>query len=212
MGGRFELIMFDLDGTLMDTAPEIGDALNAWLKQRGLPPLNTADVRDKIGHGARRLLASVLGHDPSETEWNKFAQLYLARCGRSRAYPGAREALSGLRAQGVKLALVTSKEQRFTQRVLLAHGLLEAFDLVVCGDTLPAQKPDPLPLHHCMEKFAIPAARTLYVGDSETDVLAARNAGVAIWAVTHGYNGGVPIESARPDQVLSGLEALLEAH
>jgi phosphoglycolate phosphatase len=205
--------MFDLDGTLVDTALEIGDALNTWLRQRGLPPLDDVEVRERIGHGARRLLASVLAHEPDEPEWNEFAQMYLARCGRnSRVYPGAHETLVCLRAQGVKLAVVTNKEQRFTQPVLQAHGLLDAFDLVLCGDSLPAQKPDPLPLRHCLEKFGVAEARALYVGDSETDVITARNAGVAIWAVPYGYNGGQPIESARPDQVLSGLGALLEAH
>lgn len=205
--------MFDLDGTLVDTAPEIGDAVHAYLRQRGLPLAGTERVRDGIGHGARRLLAAILAHEPIESEWHEFAALYAAHCGRnSRVYPAARQVLAGLRAQGVKLALVTNKEQRFTQPVLQAHGLLEAFDLVVSGDTLPAKKPDPLPLRHCLEKFGVAAPRALYVGDSATDVLTARNAGIAIWAVAYGYNGGQPIESARPDRVLAGLENLLDPH
>ncbi len=207
--GHFQLVMFDLDGTLVDTAPEIADTVNAFLEQRGQPPVNATGVRHKIGHGARRLLAAVLEHEPDETEWNEFAQLYLARCGRnSRLYPAVRETLAELRRRGVKLALVTNKEQRFTRPVLEAHGLLDALDLLVCGDSLTARKPDPLPLRHCLNKFKVTAARALYVGDSETDVITARNAGVEMWAVPYGYNGGKPIAAAQPDRVIVSLAAL----
>ena len=211
-GQRFRLVMFDLDGTLIDTAPEIADAVNAYLAERGLPQVDSTQVRNLIGHGARRLLASVLGHEPNEDEWSGFAQHYLERCGRnSRLYPGVREAVVELRRRGVKLAVVTNKEQRFTRPLLRTHKLLDCFDVLVCGDSLEAKKPNPLPLRHCLDKFRVAAADALYVGDSETDVLTARNAGVAMWAVPYGYNGGEPIEASKPDRVIAGLANLLSA-
>lgn len=203
-------VVFDLDGTLVDTAPEIADAVNAYLGERGLPAVTGGEVRDRIGHGARRLLSAVLGHEPNEDEWSDFARHYLARCGRnSTVYPDTHTTLKALRRRGVKLAVVTNKEQRFTRPVLKAHKLHDCFDLIVCGDSLAAKKPDPLPLRHCLDTFGVPASAALYVGDSETDVLTARNAGVAIWAVPHGYNGGEPIAAAKPDRVIDGVSALV---
>lgn len=217
----YDLIMFDLDGTLVDTAPEIADAVNALLAEEGLPALDEPTVAAGIGLGKRHLLRHALAAsagagsaDPGVTEARlaRFSQHYRAHSGRrSRPYPGARETLLDLRARGARLALVTNKEQRFTDPVLDAHGLRAQFDLVLCGDSLPAHKPDPLPLRHCMAHLDAAPERALFVGDSQTDVDAARNAGVAVWAVAFGYNGNRPIEDARPDRVLPSYRALREA-
>ena len=135
---------------------------------------------------------------------------YQARCGtRSHLYPQVRETLTALRAQGVKLAVVTNKEGRFTQTVLNVHTLSPLLDSVVSGDTLPTKKPDPAGIAHCLAQFGVPAHRALFVGDSSIDVATARNAGVAVWTLPYGYNMGQPIESCAPDRVIADCSELL---
>ncbi len=212
---RFDLVMFDLDGTLIDTAAEIADAVNRWLIEREREPLSEREVRNWIGHGTGVLLHRVaaareLG-EPDAAARAAFAQHYLATCGtQSRCYAGVPQILAQLRAEGTRLAVVTNKESRFTLPILEAHALRERCDLIVCGDTLSARKPDPLPLQHCMQQLGARLERSLFVGDSAIDVQTARNAGVRIWAVPYGYNSGDPIEAARPDRVIPDLTALLE--
>jgi phosphoglycolate phosphatase len=219
-----ELVLFDLDGTLVETAPEICDAVNDTLHALGLPATPQAMVEDWIGHGTGQLLLQALAHATGrEVEkvrgsslWRaaqpRFAADYERRCGTtSRLYPQAREVLAALGRRGVHRALVTNKEQRFTTPVLRRHGLRTLLDRVVCGDTLPTKKPDPAGVLDCLRAFAVPAERALFVGDSSIDVATARNAGVRVWALTYGYNMGEPIASARPDRVLDGLAPLLDA-
>jgi phosphoglycolate phosphatase len=119
-----------------------------------------------------------------------------------------REVLEELRANGVRLAVVTNKEDRYTQAILDSHALSPLFDRVVSGDTFPARKPDPAGVFACMEAFGATASRTLFVGDSAIDVATARNAGVAVWALPYGYNMGEPIESCSPDRVIADFSAL----
>ena len=141
----------------------------------------------------------------------RFAQDYERRCGTtSRLYPQARRVLQVLAEQGVQRALVTNKEQRFTQPVLRRHGLRTLFERVVCGDTLPTRKPDPAGVLDCLRDFRVAPGRAVFVGDSSIDIATARNAGVRAWALTHGYNMGEPIAAARPDRLLDGLHLILE--
>lgn len=216
------LVMFDLDGTLVATAGEIQDAVNDTLQQFGLAPVNERQVRDWIGHGTRTLLAQAIAFasgsppplvqasDSFEALAAEFARHYGRRCGtRSRLYPHVREVLGELRRCGVKLAVVTNKEQAFTQLVLQRHGLAPLLDAVLSGDTAPAKKPDPAGLRACMAAFAAGPAECLLVGDSSIDVAAARAAGVPVWTVTYGYNMGQPIAQAAPDRLLADLQPLL---
>jgi phosphoglycolate phosphatase len=207
-------VLFDLDGTLVDTAPDIADAVNAALADHRLPGVADAWVRRRIGNGTATLLREALPQGSAiglEQLLDSFHRHYAVRCGRrGRLYPEAAVTLTSLRNAGVKLALVTNKEARFAAFVLKVHGLDDAFDFTVCGDTLAAKKPDAMVVQHCLRRLRVSAARTLLVGDSEIDVRTARNARIAVWAVSYGYNRGVPIEQARPDRVIASLAELLE--
>ena len=212
---RFALILFDLDGTLVETAPEIGDAVNDTLRHFALPNVTQQQVTDWIGHGTLELLiqalASVQGQPVSVVRASKalptiaaeFKVHYRARCGtRSRCYPGVKDTLLRLRAQGIHLGVVTNKEGAYTQIVLDAHGLSPMFEVVISGDTLSSKKPHPQGIQLCMERFGLTAQEVLFVGDSSIDVATARNAGVAVWVLPYGYNMGQPIENSLPDRVL----------
>ena len=222
MTRAFDLILFDLDGTLIETAPEIADAVNDTLAQFGLPAVTQTQVNDWIGHGTRELLISALAdrrHTTTDTVRHSadfpnieaaFGGHYQQRCGtRSHLYPQVSETLQVLKDAGVKLAVVTNKESRYTQAVLDAHQLAPMFDRVISGDTLLVKKPNPAAVHDCLQRFGVKAERALFVGDSSIDVATARNAGVSVWALPYGYNMGEPIEACNPDRVIADFSALL---
>jgi len=220
----FDLIMFDLDGTLIETAPEIFDAVNDTLRFFALPEVTQQQVNDWIGHGTRELLIQALafsGKVPDTTvrasdslalTVSRFDKHYQQRCGtRSHLYPQVRETLTALRQQGVKLAVVTNKEGRYTTTVLNAHTLMPLLDAVVSGDTFAKKKPDPAGIHSCLSQFGVPPERALFVGDSSIDVATARNAGISVWALPYGYNMGQPIEACAPDRIIADCSALLNS-
>ena len=222
MNKPFDLILFDLDGTLIETAPEICDAVNDTLRRFDLPEVTQQQVTDWIGHGTRELLiqalaysgktdvAAVRASDSLALIAAEFDKHYQNRCGtRSHLYPQVRETLTELRARGVKLAVVTNKEGRYTATVLDAHQLMPLFDRVVSGDTLATKKPDPAGIQSCLAALKVPRHRALFVGDSSIDVATARNAGVAVWTLPYGYNMGQPIEACAPDRVIADCSALL---
>lgn len=221
----FDLVLFDLDGTLIDTAAELAHAINATLAGAGdWPPVPVDVLATWIGHGTRNLLARALAHvsgrdlpavllapelDALEVA---FAQHYLQCCGQhSRLYPQVLHTLQTLRAQGVKLVVLTNKEARFTEPTLQAHGVRDCFDRVVSGDTLPVRKPNPAAVQQCLQDLGVSPNRALLVGDSSIDVTTARNAGIAVWAVPYGYNLGQPIAASAPDRLINDLGALLHA-
>jgi phosphoglycolate phosphatase len=220
----FDLVIFDLDGTLVDTAPELCDAVNDTLETLGHAQVAEALVRDWIGHGTRELMARALSH---AADWSVdalrrsgaidhampiLAGHYAARCGtRARPYAGVEATLQALRALSVHMALVTNKERQYACSLLSSLGLLRYFDPLVGGDSLPEKKPHPLPLQACLRAHAIPPERALFVGDSSIDVETARNAGIAVWVVPYGYNQGCPIEASRPDRVIATVTEVLDA-
>ncbi|WP_353094970.1 HAD-IA family hydrolase [Methylibium sp.] len=217
-----DLAMFDLDGTLVATAGEIGDAVNDTLVRFDLPAVSQVQVERWIGHGTRELLIQALaaagktGVDVVRASSAlpliaaEFDRHYQRRCGtRSQLYPQVRETLTALRERGVKLAVVTNKEGRYTTTVMDAHRLAPLFHRVVSGDSLPTKKPDPAGIHSCLAQFQVPPERALFVGDSSIDVATARNAGVRVWALPYGYNMGAPITACAPDRVISDLSSLL---
>jgi len=219
----FDLVMFDLDGTLVETAAELADAVNDALAGLALPTVSQQQVVDWIGLGTHELLVQALSHatgqptdavrgsDLLASAETAFDQHYRRRCGTSsRLYPQVRETLRELRRQGVKLALVTNKAARFTGLLLDSHQLATAFDCVVSGDTLQSKKPAPHGIQHCLHQLDVLPARALFVGDSLIDVQAARSAGVAVWVLPGGYNMGQPIAASRPDRVIDNLGMLVQ--
>ena len=217
----FDLILFDLDGTLVETAPEIADAVNDTLAELGLPAATLDEVTRWIGHGTRELLIQALASrrassaeavraDPDFAAAEAiFQRHYEARCGtRSHPYPGVIDVLQALQAAGVRRVVVTNKEDRYTQRVLQAHQMQALFDRVISGDTLPVKKPNPLAVADSLLRYGVQRQRALLVGDSSIDVATARNAGIAVWCVPYGYNMGQPIEACAPDRVIADFSAL----
>jgi phosphoglycolate phosphatase len=220
----FDLVMFDLDGTLVETAPEITDAVNDLLREKGLPGVGESLVANWIGHGTRELMTQAYAHAAQihvdavrragtmDEMMPRFSHFYMQRCGtRSRLYPQVLETLRLLRQARVRMAVVTNKEQRYTAAVLMAHQIRHFFDLVISGDTLPAKKPDALPVRHCLDALKVERTRALFIGDSQIDVDTARAAGVPIWAVPYGYNLGNPIAQAKPDRIIATIRAVVEA-
>jgi phosphoglycolate phosphatase len=179
------LVMFDLDGTLVDTAPEITAAVNVALAESGLPAVEEARVRPWMGEGARELMKRAYRHasgaEPDARTLQGFEWHYAALSGRSsRLLPEALAALRTLRELGVATALLTNKETRFTAALLHAHDLWGCLDAVVCGDMLEHGKPNPLGVEHCLARFRTAPQRALLAGESAIDVATARNAGIRI--------------------------------
>ena len=193
---HFDAVLFDLDGTLVDSAPDIAHAAHAVRAACGLAPLSEARIRSFIGDGAPRLVARTLAdsHDPDideetfERGYAIFRQAYLAcLCDRTRPFPGTIDALSTLRGLGMRLAVVTNKPLEFTLPILDGLGLTRYFEVVLGGDSLPTKKPDPEPLLHAAARLRSAPARTLMVGDSRNDLLAAKAAGCPSVMVSYGY-------------------------
>lgn len=218
---RFDLVLFDLDGTLIDTGREIADAVNDTLGSLGLPAVTLERVCGWIGHGTRELLvqsmAFATGSAPDSVRAAPslgetvagFEQHYQQRCGtRSQLYPQVREVLLALRAHAIFLAVVTNKPACHTHKLLEAHQIATLFDWVISGDSLPTRKPDPAGVMACLERFQVTPSRALFVGDSSIDVATARSAGVSVWVVPYGYNMGHPITAAGADRVIQDFAAL----
>lgn len=212
-----QAVLFDLDGTLIDTAPDIMAALNLALRRRGLPPATQDQVRAWIGDGTRASLAKAVraaGAPEGEVAamvdalWPGFQYDYAQACGEfSHVYPGVRRMLERLTGAGIQVGLVTNKEAAFAHRLLVRHDLNACFDLMVCGDTLPVRKPDPAMLLHALQALQCNADDALYVGDSAVDVRTARAAGMAVWTVAHGYGGMLRGDDA-PDRVIDDFDEL----
>lgn len=192
---RFEqrnAVIFDLDGTLVDTAPDLGDALNRVLAEHGREPMGADGIRRMIGDGAAKLVergfAATGGLPaPLASLVERFLAIYEPRIAEtSRPFPGVIDTLKGLKAAGLKLGVCTNKPDEATRRLLDALDLAPYFTAVSGGD-VPARKPDARHLLGVVEKLGTTPARTLMVGDSMNDVASARNAGVAVVVVSFGY-------------------------
>ncbi len=212
--------LFDLDGTLIDSAPDIDAALNAALTAAGLPGVGEALTRHWVGHGSRVLLQQALTHhgrldliaDESRTTalLKVFIDHYTAHIAdSSRPYPTVVETLDALRSRGARLAVVTNKLTKLSHQVLKALDLHGYFDAIVCGDTLPQSKPHAAPALHACQTLRVPPMDALFVGDSTTDVETARNAGCPVVCVRDGYNHGTPAHALGADAVIDSFADLL---
>jgi len=212
------LVMFDLDGTLMDSVPDLAAAVDKMLMLLGREPAGIERVRDWVGNGSRvlvrRALAGQLDHDGVSDELADealalFMQAYAGGHELTAVYPGVRECLDWLREREVKLAIITNKPAQFIEPLLEEKGLAGYFDWLVGGDTLPQQKPDPAALFWVMDKAGVAPGESLFVGDSRNDVRAAKAATVRCVALTYGYNHGEPIADEQPALVLDDLRELV---
>lgn len=212
-----KMILCDLDGTLVDSVPDLAYCIDAMMEQLGLPTCGEDAVRNWVGNGVERLvqraLVGALDGEPEETLYQQaspiFLELYAANTyTRSALYPGVREGIGFMKAAGYPLGCITNKAARFTGPLLAHLGLLEAFAIVVSGDTLPRKKPDPLPLLHAAEYFSVAPEDALMIGDSVSDVTAARAAGFKIICTSYGYNHGEDIRDSNPDAVIDSLAEL----
>lgn len=214
---KYAAYLFDLDGTLVDTAPDIMTALNISLVKAGFSKVNEALTRHWVGHGARRLIEQALLHhnqscpqvDLVEPILKQFLEYYGAHiAAQSRPYDGVCEALHNLRKRAA-LGLVTNKQSGLTRPLLDALDLTHFFEVIVSGDTLTESKPAPEPALHACKAMGVNAAQTLFVGDSITDVHCARAAGCDIVCVSGGYSHGTPAEDLGADAVIDSLTALV---
>lgn len=212
-----ELVLIDLDGTLVDSVPDLAFSVDETMKALGLPPRGEAAVRDWVGNGVERLVERALVNDvdgkPDAESFARalpvFMDIYARNTsGRSRLYPGVVEGLDRMTKAGLRLACVTNKAERFTLPLLRDLGILDRFEFVVSGDTLPVKKPDPAPLLHAAAKAGADPHECLMIGDSKSDVQAARAAGFGIVCVSYGYNHGEDIRRYEPDAVIDSLAEL----
>ncbi len=207
-------VVIDLDGTLLDTAPDLADAAIAMAEELGLPPVDLATVKTYIGNGVSRLVKRVLTRDMNaEPDAALFARAlpayekhYGANVSRkSRVFPGVLEGLAAFKQAGFRVACITNKAEKFTLPLLRDTQLIEYFELVLSGDTLPKKKPDPLPLLHACAHFGIRPSELLLIGDSLNDAQAARAAGCPVFCVPYGYNRGRDVRELDVDAVVPSL-------
>lgn len=212
-----KLILIDVDGTLVDSVPDLAFCVNAMMRELGMPEHSEADIRNWVGNGVERLtrraLIGQLDGEPDDQLFRKaypiFLDLYAENTSkRSNLYPGVREGLDKLRAAGYVLGSVTNKASQFTVPLLKDLGIYDDFAIVVAGDTLEKKKPDPAPLLFAAERMGVAPEECLMVGDSVNDVTAARAAGFQVVCMPYGYNHGNDIRDANPDAVIDSLAHL----
>ncbi len=217
-----QLIIFDLDGTLVDSAPDLAVAVDQMLAQLGRAPAGEEKVRSWVGNGAamlvRRALADsvdvakvgAVGESLHQQALTTFQHIYQVENGRqTRLYPGVAEVIPALAGLGIPLAVVTNKPLQFTTPLLAQFGLEPFFRCVIGGECLPRKKPDPLPLLHVCEQLRGKPNMSLMVGDSRNDIEAAHAAGMVSAALTYGYNHGESVAACNPDWLLDDFRELI---
>ncbi|MDR5898606.1 phosphoglycolate phosphatase [Halomonas vilamensis] len=214
------LVAFDLDGTLIDSVPDLAVAVQKTLDDQGLAVPQEADVRDWVGNGApvlvERALTWALNEPPSEERQAESYREFLAHYAHApnrltRLYPGAAETLSVLKEAGLTLVLITNKPEDFIAPILEHFDLSGYFDLTLGGDSLARKKPDPLPLLHAAEYFGVPTCECAMVGDSRHDIGAGKAAAFTTFGLPYGYNHGEPISDSHPDVLLDTLDDLISS-
>jgi phosphoglycolate phosphatase len=212
-----EMILIDLDGTLVDSVPDLTYCVDKTMEALGMPPRGEARVRLWVGNGIVRLVHRALtGNMDGEADqalYERALPIFKAMyaehtCVDSHLYPGVKEGLALLKDAGYRMGCVTNKPAQFTEPLLEKLGIRSHFAIVISGDTLPQQKPHPEPLLHAARFFGVHPEHALMVGDSVSDVKASRAAGFTIVCMSYGYNHGQDIRAAQPDAVIDSLVEL----
>jgi phosphoglycolate phosphatase len=218
--GRPQALLFDLDGTLVDSVPDIAVAIDRMLVSLQLPAAGEAKVRNWVGNGAQKLVQRALAYGYDEPEnavsWERLTQAHQRYSDfyrenlavHTRCYDAVIPALQQLHAAGLPLAVVTNKPEAFAVELLRELGLLPLLACVIGGDSVAERKPMAMPLLEACRRMNVNAVRCWMVGDSKTDIHAARNAGMPVVAVPYGYNHGEDVRVFAPDVVVDSLAEL----
>jgi phosphoglycolate phosphatase len=202
-------ITIDLDGTLLDTVPDLAAAANAMLRELGRPELPIETIAAFIGRGIPKLVARCLpdlDDDAVDQAQAVFRRHYAVENGRrSRLFPGVLEGLQAFRAAGLPMAVITNKAATFTEPLLVATQLNSWFEFAVSGDSLAHKKPHPAQLLHACERMGTVPAENLHIGDSHHDAVAARAAGCPVFIVPYGYNEGEDVQGIDCDAIVASL-------
>jgi phosphoglycolate phosphatase len=202
-----QAVLFDLDGTFADTAPDLGAALNRLRDDAGLPPVPLSTLRAHTSSGVRGMLGAGMGIDPQHAQYRdqyrRFLEHYeAALCVATTLFAGVAELIEVLEKWGLAWGIVTNKTQRFTNPLLDRLGYLKRADCIVSGDSSPRIKPSPQPMQLAAALLGVDATRCVYVGDDLRDIVAGRAGGMKTIAVRYGYLGtGVPIEDWGADVI-----------
>ena len=209
-----KLIMIDVDGTIVDSVPDLAYCIDEMMLKLGLAKCGEAKVRHWVGNGIPKLVERALTGElegrPIKKVFDLAYPIFLDfyednATQRSYLYDGVREGLDYLKSQGYQLGCVTNKSEQFTHPILKVLGIFNDFKIIISGDTLVKKKPDPMPLLYCAEHFNLKPEDCLMLGDSVSDVKAARAAGFAIICMSYGYNHGNDIANENPDLVIDSM-------
>lgn len=212
-----DLILFDLDGTLVDSAADLHHAMNLSLSQLNLETISLQQVREWIGKGSAIFCQSVLQHltqKVDELQQQQLLATFLAYynaepCVKSHLFLGVLEFLNWAKEHQKTMVCVTNKPEQPAREILNQLKIIDYFDDVIGGDRFTERKPHPKPLLYCLEHYQMNAQQTLMIGDSSNDVEAARRAGIDCIVVSYGYNHGEPIANCQPQQIVDNLTELL---
>ena len=219
--GRPQALLFDLDGTLVDSVPDIAVAIDRMLVSLNLPQAGEAHVRNWVGNGAQKLVQRALAYGYNEPEnavtWpnlteahQRYSSFYREKLAdHTRCYDGVLDALQHFYAQQLPLAVVTNKPESFARDLLTQLSMQHFFVTIIGGDTMPERKPAAAPLLEAAKRLNVNAAQCWMIGDSRTDINAARNAGMLVVAVPYGYNHGEDVTTLGPDAVVQSLMELV---
>lgn len=209
-----EMVLIDVDGTLVDSVPDLAWCVDAMMRELGMPERGEERVRHWVGNGVERLTKRALINDldgePDAALYAKalpiFQDLYSENTSkRSCLYDGVTEALEFLKTTGVRIGCVTNKASQFTLPILRDLGIADYFEIVICGDMVERKKPDPMPLLQAAEQLKTAPEASMMLGDSMSDVKAARAAGFQIVCMSYGYNHGEDIRDYHPDAVVDSM-------
>lgn len=211
----FSAVLIDLDGTLLDTIPDLANAANAMRQELGMPPLSQETIASYVGKGTENLVHRTLSNNTNgsvpdsasvERGLEIFGRHYHKVNGEQAIlYPGVMEGLHAFKAAGLKMAVVTNKPTEFTLPLLDRSGIADFFEHIVCGDTCARKKPDPMPLLHACDLLQVGPESALAIGDSVNDALAARAANITVLAVPYGYNEGMDVRSLEVDDIVMSI-------